>query len=116
MLSMYADSTSYPVYEDCIVPEINPRSAEAEITNFDKLDIYPNPSKSIINIDIDIKKDEYGTISIIDIRGNTIFKTGVDGYSCKLKVVIDSYLPGIYLVKYSISGGEDFNKKLIISK
>jgi hypothetical protein len=80
------------------------------------MNIYPNPPAGVVNIDIDLKKNEYGTVSIIDIKGNTVFKTDIDSNSVPMKVETDLYQPGIYLVKYTSSLSDDFTTKLVITK
>ena len=115
MMSMYID-TIYPGYEDCIISEINPRSEKLQTSKGDKMNIFPNPASGMVSIDIEMMPDEFGELLILDINSNVIFKSEADYNAKNIKIDTNTYIPGIYLVKYSSSIGEDKTVKLVILK
>lgn len=70
--------------------------------------IYPNPTKGIINIDLGKNILDHATIKIIDLVGKTIYSQKIS--SKKVKLNLNSYARGIYLIKFSNNLGSKVYK------
>lgn len=116
LLSMYADNIRYPLYEDCTISQVVPRSFDDKKIDSDKIQISPNPAADIVSISFNLFAHEYGELSIIDITGKLMFKTMVDKLHEELRIETNSYNPGIYIVKYASASGEDIIEKLVITR
>lgn len=93
-------------------------SAQSLNENDKIIKIYPNPTKDILNIDIDSKDKNEIKISLIDKLGNEYFisKTGVDSGQSSLKISLNNYDSGIYLLKIIFEkSGETQTRKIIIN-
>ncbi|RXP46227.1 T9SS C-terminal target domain-containing protein [Lutibacter sp. HS1-25] len=73
------------------------------------LNVYPNPSRSIVHIEMKIAGDKH--ISIFNMQGQKVWETYTDLNKIALKKGGD-LIPGIYIVK--ISGESIVQKKIII--
>jgi hypothetical protein len=84
------------------------------ITGIDNIEsttarVYPNPSSDEINISID--KGQLQAIEIYNLTGSLVFKTNLNSNNIKLK--IDSYPSGIYLMRIFDQKNEVTNSIII---
>ncbi len=83
------DSPNVQFTTDCSITALNPDKENSTIN------IYPNPSADIINIEIENTNN--ATIEIYNISGTLIFSKGLQ--SQQEKINISGYSKGIYLLK-----------------
>ena len=77
------------------------------------IDIYPNPAKDYLNIDVTDRKNKLDRLSIYNIYGQTVYFSEKIDYSKKID--ISSFSPGIYFIKiYNNTGEELIVEKIII--
>jgi hypothetical protein len=84
-----------------------------DVTNSQGIKIYPNPSNGKVNINI---SQFVGKISIqvIDINGRIIYDVKNDDFNIEKTINLDSFQPGIYIVKID---GESlsYSQKIILN-
>ena len=88
--------------------------------NADILNIYPNPTSQVFNIDLNIASaaTETAIIRIYNVTGEVVFETSAEVVNGKLfeQISIDNQISGgIYLVNIH-AGNKEFNKNLVITK
>ena len=86
------------------------------INNFDiNLDIYPNPTTDVVNIDFhDLNKFEGGKVKIMSMSGQIVYEENITQSKMTLSVV-DRFSKGIYIVTTTDSGGNIMStEKLIV--
>ncbi len=100
-VSIYMKDTTWNFPFDFTCDTINPLFDENfqlennELENNIDLQVYPNPSSSIINI-VNLKKQQLGKIEIIDLTGNLIVSFLENDWSTEVDI---SYLSsGIYII------------------
>ncbi|WP_432221627.1 LamG-like jellyroll fold domain-containing protein [Flavobacterium sp. TMP13] len=76
------------------------------------LNVYPNPAKS--SFTIELAKEEDGTIEIFNLAGNIIMQQVFNNQKV-LKIDINNFKTGIYLVKYVNQDGNGKSAKLVIN-
>jgi len=70
-----------------------------EKENIKKVNIYPNPTNGMINIDLSNNDLTNGSIAIINLLGEIIYYKKIS--TSKINVDIGNYPAGVYLVKFS---------------
>ena len=111
MLSLYKN-IRYPHIEECVSGDLIQRSVSQEKNK--KLKVYPNPANNRVNILVNLEKNETGMIKIMDINGNILEKRNVGKESNKYKINTESFVSGIYFIKYNSNTGIRKMEKLII--
>jgi hypothetical protein len=81
---------------------------QSDVSIKKSLKIYPIPSENYVNIEI----LEAGRLTIRDILGNEKLNTAIEKADL-LKISIDDYATGIYIVQYETNRGEKFSSKII---
>jgi hypothetical protein len=83
--------------------------------NSNKMSVYPNPTKGILNIEFNNFDNRYTSLSIVNILGDEIYTEELDNTFIKYSNQLDlsEYSNGIYFVKFS-SIEEVLTKKLIL--
>ena len=114
MLGTY-ENIRYPGMEDCASGDLLPRNAKGRRYD-EKMYLYPNPAFDKLDIKLNIKSGEQGTVEILDISGGLKYSKEVDENTNIIKLDVKDYITGVYLVKYTSSGGGSQVEKLIISK
>ena len=76
------------------------------------MNIYPNPATGFVNIDLN-NNNSGGKLEIIDFTGKIVFSSFVEKNSIHLKVNINNFAAGFYLVKLN-TGKSLITHKLII--
>lgn len=87
-----------------------------DITNPNiNLDIYPNPTTDVVNIDFhDLNKFEGGKVKIMSMSGQIVYEENITQSKMTLSVV-DRFSKGIYIVTTTDSGGNIMStEKLIV--
>lgn len=84
-------------------------------TTESNLDIYPNPTTDVVNIDFhDLNKFEGGKVKIMSMSGQIVYEENITQSKMTLSVV-DRFSKGIYIVTTTDSGGNILsNEKLIV--
>jgi len=70
-----------------------------EKVSFEELNIYPNPTKSAMVIDIPNNEIRGATIEVIDLLGKTLVQQKI--IVQKTTINLDDYAKGVYLLKFS---------------
>jgi hypothetical protein len=106
---------------DVIIGRFNVASLDSDVPEFsnnrnnDLLNIYPNPTNRIINIDIKAT-DEPVIIKIFDITGKPVCQyLDNKNNSLHYEISIEEFPEGIYLVKTDI-GNKAYSSKIVIYK
>lgn len=78
------------------------------------MNVFPNPAKEIINIQIDLNQDADGVVMMSDISGRTIREFHVNG-SSKYFVTIPSgeLAKGMYFINF-VSNGKHLTRKIVV--
>lgn len=81
----------------------NPYKTVTSFGSTDEINIYPNPAKDKLNIDLSFSTDIKTSIVLCDLLGNTIKVIGEGVYNIK-HIVTDIYnLPnGVYMIKVEL--------------
>ncbi|KPK87023.1 MAG: hypothetical protein AMS27_03465 [Bacteroides sp. SM23_62_1] len=78
-----------------------------------ELHIYPNPASDIIRIELPPSLENLPyTVSIYNVQGRLIY----EGQPVNQIVSVESFLPGLYLIRADITGMKPFITKLLISR
>ncbi|MCF8230055.1 MAG: DUF4397 domain-containing protein [Bacteroidales bacterium] len=85
---------------------------EEETKQIEKLNIYPNPARSFINVDFDIKNDDTVEISILDLTGKVLANyTSNESGNVRKQFNVDGMPEGLYLIRFA-SNDEVQTRKL----
>jgi hypothetical protein len=84
-------------YKYSLVELTLPLAVNENIAEF--IDVYPNPSYGIVNINSPVKIDK---ISIVNIMGQTIKEVTPESY--KTEINIEGFNPGVYFINIIIEG------------
>jgi PKD repeat protein len=102
------------------IDDINVYDAAVGIEAFETkigLDIYPNPSSGVVNIDFALNEKHNVAISVTDLLGRTVESISSKQYPVgDVKLAIaekTTYAPGVYLVNLNIDGNM-ISKKIVI--
>jgi hypothetical protein len=97
-------------------PETTTNTGGHVINNFDiNLDIYPNPTIDVVNIDFhDLNKFEGGKVKIMNMSGQIVYEENITQSKMTISVV-DRFSKGIYVVTTTDSYGNILsNEKMIV--
>jgi hypothetical protein len=97
-------------------PETSTNTSGHIINNFDiNLDIYPNPTIDVVNIDFhDLNKFEGGKVKIMNMSGQIVYEENITQSKMTISVV-DRFSKGIYIVTTTDSDGNILsNEKMIV--
>lgn len=75
------------------------------------MNIYPNPTSGILNIDLGEQKIK--EIQIIDIMGKCVMKQSLDAISSTYQLDISDLTPGLYFASEVSSDGQRFNARFL---
>jgi len=109
-------SGSGPWSEDTYTLNQSAESSGIEDIDFIKyINLYPNPTKSELIIEVDITKPENLEIKLINLDGKLIYEEKLDKYHGKYqkKINVDNYVKGIYNLQLLTIKGT-INKKFVI--
>jgi hypothetical protein len=87
-----------------------------EITKYNPLKVYPNPTKGKINIEMRITESNSNVLRVVDMQGKLVFEKSFNKPSAFLtseEVDLSSFPKGIYLVQLSTEKGIQQSKILL---
>ncbi|MCH2046352.1 MAG: zinc-dependent metalloprotease [Saprospiraceae bacterium] len=80
------------------------------------LNIYPNPSRGIVNVEINTSVEFAGNIVVRNLLGQCITeKLNIDHYSQNLQIDLSAQPLGIYVIEFSVNG-QKMVKKIALAK
>ncbi len=83
----------------------------------EEVQIYPNPARDLLFIELPSNKDDFGKIGIYDLKGNLIKNLTFDARKDKsLEVDLGTFDSGMYLLRIESSGGDYKVHRLAIVK
>jgi hypothetical protein len=86
------------------------------LTNVTNLNVYPNPSESMVYIDYNLTNRNDASIEVLDLMGKIIYSSKDENVTAGNRVVdMSEFSNGVYFVRL-ISGNQQMTKKLIIKK
>ena len=102
------------------IDDINLYDAALDVATFESklgLDVYPNPSAGIVNIDFSLTEKHNVSVAVVDMLGRTIESIASKQYAAgdiKLAVAEKSaYQAGVYFINLNIDGNV-VSKKIVI--
>ncbi|MFK7948586.1 MAG: T9SS type A sorting domain-containing protein [Saprospiraceae bacterium] len=91
----------------------NPTSTDAA-NMVNRLEVYPNPSKNILNIHLNLAENTIVELELIDAFGRTIEHQKKYGQFIKTRLMVGHYPEGIYALKIKIN--EDYFVQQVLIK
>jgi len=81
------------------------------------INIYPNPSKGVLNLELTTGKASNLTISILDLVGKTIYSNKMEFYpgAYSQKICLQDFQNGIYILRIE-KDGQIYTGKIILDK
>lgn len=76
------------------------------------LDVYPSPTKEVLNIGIESYRSKSDVIIVYDISGREVYKKTLDVDENHLKIMVTDWHIGIYFVRY-LNGEDGITRKFI---
>ena len=77
----------------------------------DNIEIYPNPAKGFINIDLGENKNQTKSIELVDLSGKKLTLESVNGRR-KISIAISRFTPGMYMIR--MNGNKTVSQKVMI--
>ena len=84
-----------------------------DLIDQDEVQLYPNPSRDIVTIDLSLAPVVTPDVAIVDINGNTVWSLS-KVKERKVQVTVSQYPAGTYLVRISSEKGSVIKKLMII--
>ena len=84
------------------------------IKDYNKVNIYPNPSAGKFLIEFNFDATDNANIEIVDILGNTVYASKYIVGAIKLPIDISNLAKGVYTVKVKYDNGKEDNRKVTI--
>ena len=84
-----------------------------DLIDQDEVQLYPNPSRDIVTIDLSLAPVVAPDVAIVDINGNTVWSLS-KVKERKIQVTVSQYPAGTYLVRISSEKGSVIKKLMII--
>ena len=84
----------------------------SRLSNIDKLNLYPNPSRDIFNVSFEVKQAEDLKLEVVNLLGEIILEEKINGFDGRYFNAFDlsSYSNGIYFLKIHTNNGIISNK------
>jgi hypothetical protein len=80
----------------------------------DKINIYPNPVRTVLNIDFNLELQDVYTLQLISISGQIVYTKEVNSGQSKEEIIeISSYPKGLYFIKI-YNSKTSYQEKLIL--
>jgi hypothetical protein len=93
-----------------------PTSTESINTEIDKINIFPNPAKDMVTIDLTTLKNQKIDISIIDITGKVILNQHFENIEM-IQLDVTEILSGVYFLKFQNEAAQNIGfKKIVITE
>ncbi len=104
------------VYKQFIVGLTTVGLQDYILTDKNELNVFPNPSEGLVNIDYNLKSRSDATIEIFDMVGEKIYDKNTSMTTAgSLQIDLSKFSAGFYIVSLT-SGAEKITKKLVIKK
>ncbi len=85
-------------------------------SQFENLNVYPNPTKSNININISLKEPKTMNVELFDLSGQIVFQDVYENIRDKqTNIDLSTLANGTYLLKFGLPEGNTF-RKIIVTK
>lgn len=84
-----------------------------DISEFDRLNIYPNPANDVVLIDIPSDAADQLSLRIVDLSGRMVLNEMIYSKN-QIKVDVSDFTNGVYMVSLTDALGNSYNQKLII--
>ena len=90
-------------------------STSVQNISYNNLNIYPNPTRGLLNIEFDNIDNKISEVSVVNVLGDKIYNDNLDNKTFKYSSQIDlsKYSNGIYFVRFKTKDGF-VTKKLIL--
>lgn len=85
---------------------------DTETIKTEELNIYPNPARDVVNIEIPIRFQANAILNIYDVQGKLILNKNITGSLVQLDV--NQYQPGVY--KVVLNGSQILTGSLVVAK
>ncbi len=103
---VYYQEYYYTFYYSAVDASISNQAIESQIT------IYPNPAKSILNIEIQNLNNELGIIEIYDIQGRKFYSFS-SSTNETIQIDVSQLKSGLYFIKYNSNQQTSISKFVI---
>lgn len=103
------------VYESCESDFSNEDCeyiTSVETVNAGTVNVYPNPSSSIVNIELPANISQF---VIFNYTGQVVMEQNV-AKAQTVRINVENYDAGAYLIKFTTRSGESFTKKIAVTK
>ncbi|MBZ9788311.1 T9SS type A sorting domain-containing protein [Psychroflexus sp. CAK57W] len=80
----------------------------------DGIHLYPNPVKDLLTINLTQLTGEVSSLNVYDITGKLINRLEVSNPNSDIKINMENYSSGIYILKIDAKDGSHYQKKLIV--
>lgn len=111
------DAAGCSYFFSYVVPARNPIGG-IDLTDLENsIKLYPNPTNSVINIDIEVGNvDADMTIEVFDVLGRKVYQMA-DKFTNRYTTIIsmDNWASGHYMVRFDING-QRLTKKVVLTK
>ncbi|RLD62009.1 MAG: hypothetical protein DRJ05_01325 [Bacteroidetes bacterium] len=94
-----------------------PEGIEDNILNYENVNIYPNPSNGILNVELEDPDKSIIRVSVMDLLGQTVFENefGFGNGIKNQKIDLTDLENGLYIIKLE-NGNRVYNQKFILDK
>ncbi|MCI5058805.1 MAG: T9SS type A sorting domain-containing protein, partial [Flavobacteriales bacterium] len=89
-----------------------PTSTESQNSETEKLDVYPNPSRS--DITLKLSSNQIKSLQIFDLTGKVVINESFNPISTAVSYDVEGLQPGIYFSKAISTSGKEHTKKFIL--
>ncbi|MCX6291637.1 MAG: T9SS type A sorting domain-containing protein [Bacteroidetes bacterium] len=108
------DSSGYNVaFDDVIVFQNGPQGIKNISSS--PVSVYPNPTKGIVNIDLNGNQFRNTSVVVSDLLGNEIKKTSMKNSDSNFQLSLSEFQDGIYFIKVKTDNNE-FMQRVILKK
>ncbi len=77
------------------------------------LSVYPNPSKGIVNVDMNNLSTKNGSLALTDILGNVLKTVVLKNSDTASQLDLSEFQDGIYFIKLKSDGGESIQRVIL---
>jgi len=84
-----------------------------EVELFSKLNVFPNPSSDLINIEYHLKENKDLLIELFDLNGSILVQKYTGSPKSKVNISVSDLRSGFYILRF-VSNGKVFSRKLIV--
>ncbi|MCO5266611.1 MAG: choice-of-anchor J domain-containing protein [Lentimicrobium sp.] len=85
---------------------------DVENTDLSKISMYPNPSNSVVNIEL---TNDVSQVVVYNYVGQVVYELNVVKTK-RIELNVRNYESGAYLVKFVTNAGDSFTKKMVVTK